>query len=527
MQSNEPEVTVPMKLKKTKKLIVIVIMALALAACAAPISNGPLVATNDGDQPTSSAGACPTAAPGTALLENAAQGYCLHYPEEFDVTKFDDGSVGIMVGSLMNGVDPWVTIDVSDSGAADAASAAGAIIADLPGFEIERGSITVDGEPAVVLYSLPGQELNRRVLFTHEGRLYKLTFVPDEPAYGELFARMESLYTTVLESFHFVPVVEGAELAAPGVEVPAAAKSVRHQLARLIQVPAQEIAVTAVEEMAWSDGCMGAALPDETCNKEEITGYAVTLSGPTGDYVYHTDLSGMRSRLVDAPVPVVGDLLVEWQGLDFIGACRTAIFGTEAAAFGECGGPQWTLPYHALARQAEALALVESFAPFAGAETLVGTVSLHGAGAVEATPAEQRAVAQWAQLAEAQARSGQISAAVGTVLAWHQEGGADGECREIVVTVTGEAFGNLCFPDAAPSLLARFRLNAADLEQLYAWYDTYLSVNVQTEADTASGSPATLLSFAGNGSQEASTETITAMQAFGVALWEQVVAMQN
>jgi hypothetical protein len=69
---------------------------------------------------------------------------------------------------------------------------------------IERTDITIDGEPAVVLDHLPGQDLNRRVFLVHEGRFYHLFFTPVDPSQPEVYQRMEDFYRTIIDSFRFV-----------------------------------------------------------------------------------------------------------------------------------------------------------------------------------------------------------------------------------------------------------------------------------------------------------------------------------
>ncbi len=70
---------------------------------------------------------------------------------------------------------------------------------------IERSVISVGGEDAVVLDGLPGQDINRQVVVVHGDRLYHLTFVPASADYGDLYAQMETLYSTAIDSLAFVP----------------------------------------------------------------------------------------------------------------------------------------------------------------------------------------------------------------------------------------------------------------------------------------------------------------------------------
>jgi hypothetical protein len=60
------------------------------------------------------------------------------------------------------------------------------------------------GEPAVILDGMPGQDLGRVVLVGHHGRLFELTFVPDERA-NEAYTQMEALFASVTGSLRFLP----------------------------------------------------------------------------------------------------------------------------------------------------------------------------------------------------------------------------------------------------------------------------------------------------------------------------------
>jgi hypothetical protein len=65
----------------------------------------------------------------------------------------------------------------------------------MPGFDSRRSTIAIAGQKAVVLDNVPGQDLMRRVLFVHDGRLFDLTFSPAD------HADMEAFYQTVVNDF--------------------------------------------------------------------------------------------------------------------------------------------------------------------------------------------------------------------------------------------------------------------------------------------------------------------------------------
>jgi hypothetical protein len=52
---------------------------------------------------------------------------------------------------------------------------------------------------------LTGEDVNRRVLFVHDGLLYDLYFAPSDPANADVYGRLETLYKQVIGSFTFIP----------------------------------------------------------------------------------------------------------------------------------------------------------------------------------------------------------------------------------------------------------------------------------------------------------------------------------
>jgi hypothetical protein len=148
---------------------------------------------------------CPVATAGTQLLVNEAHGYCLLYPTGYSAEWLNELEVVLVVGSLLNVEQPRAYIEVQEAAGRTAAQEADELVADVKGFAIERFSVMVGGEEAVVLESMPGQDTNRQVVIVHNGRLYKLTFVPAGEDYGDVYRQMEDLYATVIPSWNFFP----------------------------------------------------------------------------------------------------------------------------------------------------------------------------------------------------------------------------------------------------------------------------------------------------------------------------------
>ena len=191
---------------KTRQISVLILMLtmLAQAACA----------------PTTSA--CPNPTPGTKLLTNAEVGYCLLSPAEYSTTEPQTVEVdpAVVQGGtiwqqniIINPIsapgdipgDAWLYIEVKDAAGKPAAQMVDEAVTSLgDGFNISTSEVEVNGEQAIVVDGLPGQDSNRQVFIVHNGRLYNLIFMPWFPNPAEP-TPLENLYTMVMDTFHFLP----------------------------------------------------------------------------------------------------------------------------------------------------------------------------------------------------------------------------------------------------------------------------------------------------------------------------------
>jgi hypothetical protein len=150
---------------------------------------------------------CLQATDQTQLLWQEEQGICLLLPADYQSEQPTDNQTAVYVDSLLNSGRPRLFIEVADAGDKTAADVADELLADFgPDFGIERSfGLTLGYEIAEQLDNVPGQDISRVVLVVHDGRLYKLTFIPASEDAGELYEEMEALYDLVIKSFRFLP----------------------------------------------------------------------------------------------------------------------------------------------------------------------------------------------------------------------------------------------------------------------------------------------------------------------------------
>ena len=87
--------------------------------------------------------------------------------------------------------------------------------------------------------------------------------------------------------------------------------------------------------------------------------------------------------------------------------------------------------------------------PAFSAQTPAGQVAYYGYGTAEATPAQQRAVAEWAQMLYLEVSSPAPVVNLGLALTWQRVGGIAGFCDDLKVYRSGLAVATTC--KAAPT----------------------------------------------------------------------------
>jgi uncharacterized protein YxjI len=133
-------------------------------------------------------------------------GFCFVVPADFTYEQPSGTNANVFVGSMMDVEHPKLMIEVTDAAGKTAAEAADELVASFEGFEIPRTfGDTLGYEVAERLDGVPGQDLGRVLLAVHNDRLYRLTFVPADPAQAGVYTQMEALFAKVLSTFRFLP----------------------------------------------------------------------------------------------------------------------------------------------------------------------------------------------------------------------------------------------------------------------------------------------------------------------------------
>lgn len=132
-------------------------------------------------------------------------GLCFSYPKGYSQLP-ESGTLEI-VGPELPGTDSrglfW--LEISDSYDRTAEVIADQDLTTAAGVDVNRWTVTLDGEQAVVLDGMPGQDLQRRVYVVHQGTLYVLAFMPARSENKAAGDQMEALYAAITNSWAWSP----------------------------------------------------------------------------------------------------------------------------------------------------------------------------------------------------------------------------------------------------------------------------------------------------------------------------------
>jgi len=198
-------------MKRSICFLLLVVTAIALSACgnATPPAN---TAAEDTLPPTPQALESTTEPVITdELMELFASdelGFCFSYPQ--GNTLLPESVPVEIVAPELTGTDLraifWLEIS-------DAYDRTAEVIANqditTAGVEVDQWNLTLDGEPAVALDGMPGQDLQRRVYVVHQGTLYVLAFMPTRSENTAANDQMEALYAAITTSWEWSPCSAG------------------------------------------------------------------------------------------------------------------------------------------------------------------------------------------------------------------------------------------------------------------------------------------------------------------------------
>jgi len=134
-------------------------------------------------------------------------GLCFSYPQGY--TQIPD-TLEIVAPDLP-GTDlrALFWLEMSDPDNRSTEEIADQELANANGVNADRWTVTLDGEEAVVLDGMPGQDLQRRVYVVHQQTLYILAFMPTRSENQVANDQMETLFAAITGSWSWSPCSDG------------------------------------------------------------------------------------------------------------------------------------------------------------------------------------------------------------------------------------------------------------------------------------------------------------------------------
>ena len=132
-------------------------------------------------------------------------GICFSYPQGYTHLP-DNDSVEIVAPDITGSdVKGLFWLEISDSYNRTAEKIADQEMTFAAGLNVDRWTVMLDGEQAVVLDGMPGQDLQRRVYVVYQQTLYVLAFMPTRSENKAAGDQMEALYAAVTNSWSWSP----------------------------------------------------------------------------------------------------------------------------------------------------------------------------------------------------------------------------------------------------------------------------------------------------------------------------------
>ncbi len=288
----------------------------------------------------------------------------------------------------------------------------------------------------------------------------------------------------------------------PTTEIPPAAEAARLWLVDQLKIDISTIKVVSVTPENWPDGCLGVHKVNEMCTAVIVPGYRVILEVKGQNLELRTNQDGKAVVMADPTFqvskphfPSLETPQITWKSGDT--NCMLLQVREDKAAYGSCGGLLKVITLANPERIKELAAMVTMYSAFS-AQTPAGQVSYFGNGSDAATPAQQRALAEWAQMVYLEVTSQTPISNLGLALTWRRVGGIAGFCDDLKIFRSGLAVATSC-KASADQLPRRVWLKADQLLELYAWVDN-LQTSDGKQSDSAVANSMTISwTLSGNG----------------------------
>ena len=289
-----------------------------------------------------------------------------------------------------------------------------------------------------------------------------------------------------------------------------AISAAKFALGEQLQRGVDAIKLTDIQQVQWSDGCLGVQQPGIMCAMHVVDGYKITLSANDQTYEIRSNLDGSQIVPADGSTPNTTGVSFKIQNGE---GCQSFLISeSNGVAYGSCNGKLETVPFVEAGRSAELDHFVTTFKSFSF-DLPNGTVSLIGSGSTAPSVDEERSLSLWAKLVADETQVGRSSAANGLVIGWHREGGLAGFCDDLSVYTTGLVSASSCRNGQAKDL-GQTWLDNEQLTQLYQWIDQLGRFEYDPKTGSTTDAMTITLAFAGQGNTKVTASNQQAIETF-------------
>jgi hypothetical protein len=255
-----------------------------------------------------------------------------------------------------------------------------------------------------------------------------------------------------------------------------AGEAARLWLMDALKIDPNTIKVVSVAPQVWPDSCLGIHKPGIVCASEIVPGFRVILDvNNSVRYELRTNKDGKtvevanpQFQLTNPQLPGLSQPSLTWKSSS--GTCQLLQAVGDQVAYGACGSTLKIITTTNAQRIKELASWLPLYHPFY-AQTPAGEVTFYSGGTNDATPAQQRSMAEWAQMVFQEVSSPSPLTDAGLALSWHRVGGIAGFCDDLKIYRSGLAVPVSCKGNSPLQLGSRW-LNSDQLVQLYSWLDT-------------------------------------------------------
>jgi len=293
---------------------------------------------------------------------------------------------------------------------------------------------------------------------------------------------------------------QSVRITAAEANLPVGAVRAQQLLAQALDLDSSQVQVVSAASVNWSDACLGVQTTGTACAQVQTPGFRVTLEAQGKSYEYHTDETGNQVVLAVAPALQIGAPALVWQSSTQ--PCQEVQVSLFGVGFGACNGAMIQKMFGNGNRSVELTSFMATYKSFS-ANTPAGTVDFTGQGNQTAGVAEERSLAEWANMVNQETLGGNSGTDWGLAFSWQRQGGVAALCDVLSVYMSGWAYPGSCALGTSTSQSA-FLLSEAPLEQLYGLTDRLLPVTIH-QSDNATADSMTIdLTFDGSGKAAAS-----------------------